>query len=147
MRMVIFSKHDLEAITVVDVSESLIRELSGGTWAHFWLRMRARIRYDVVKFYDPAEPVGLMDTRVINILCEPFYRRREGSRYLTEQQCWEHGINYDSMFNKTWIGIADDDALELMSAYLPGQRADVQRDCYMARLQGIFEGWQILGGM
>lgn len=145
MRMVIFSKHDLEAITVVDVSDSLIRELSGGRGGSFWLRMSARLKYEVRHM--TASELNQLDMRVINILCEPFYRRREGSRYLTEQQCWEQGINYESMFNKTWIGIADDDALELMSAYLPGQRADVQRDCEMARLQGIFEGWQILGGM
>ena len=145
MRMVIFSKHDLEALTVVDVSESLIRELTKHGGDSFLLRMAPRLRFEARPRTPDSEPV-FDSFKVVTIMCERFYRRKPGSRYLTQEQCWERGISYNSMFDKTWIGIADDDALTLMSTFLPGQREEVNGERESAYWKGVFEGWTILGG-
>lgn len=130
MRMVIFSKHDLEALTVVEVSDSLIRELTKHGGDSFMLRMAPRLRFEVRPYPPDSEPV-FDSLKVVNISVERFYRR---------------GISYNSMFDKTWIGIADDDALTLMSTFLPGQREEVNGERESAYWKGVFEGWQILGG-
>jgi len=96
MRLVIFSRHDMEPVTIVDFDPSRHNSLTPGCVIRFLPRMKCPT-WD--EFNSPVQELTL---KIVDV-------RMELIR---------------APWGQTWIGIADDNALGLLSTLLPGQIAD-----------------------
>lgn len=136
MRMVIFSKHDFEAMTVVNVPDDIIRkEQKYGGRSGFPMRLLPRLKPMPVTPYDGSEEI-CMSIRGIDIWCESLCRRKPGRAVRSFNDCVRcfgperAEAEYEDQFMWTWVGYCDDDGLDLQSVFLPGQEFDVQaREC------------------
>lgn len=135
MRMVIFSKQDFEAMTVVNVPDDIIRMMTKHSGrSAFPLRLLPRLKPMPISIPTDEECFSL-SIRAIDIWVESLCRSKSGSHWSLERLIMEHGARvgermYEDQFMWTWVGYCDDDGLDLQSVFLPGQEFDVQaREC------------------
>lgn len=103
MRVVIFSHHDMEAITVVEVPQDIINSLRHGDY----IRLMPRLKFDFSEWRDCESAMTLQFKYITVRMWKVFFRNINGSE-------------------STWVGTADDDALEANSVLLPGQQYIVE---------------------
>jgi len=114
VRVVIFHRDNFEAITVVDVPDTIIS--SHKKDSHWRLTMYARPK--AVRYCPDSCSLEELQIKHVDILMEKMHR---------SVGYYMHKIM------ETWIGFGGDDVLKVQSTFLPGQRWEVvetRRDAY-----------------
>jgi len=121
VRVVIFHRDDFEAITVVDVPETII------SWHkkdnHWRLTMYARPK--AIRWCPDPCSLEELQIKCVDVHMEKMFRTTGYYRNI-------HGQTYPTIM-ETWVGFGGDDVLEVQSMFLPGQQWEVietRRDAY-----------------